>query len=464
MPSKNKSVLNQKTTKYEFLGPIGAFLMITVLPILVYVLHLSCQFDGHPSRELIVYLSDINNLKTLFTLSNIFSLFDPTAFLAYIIYLAYLIVIFYLIPGRWVEGTQLRDGTKLKYKENGFYNLTLTLFIILIILSTKGHEPFLFIDHHFIGLITASTIVSFALSFYVYLASFQEGKLLALELNPRIGSFDIKYFVELRPGIICWIIVNISMAIKQYHDLGYVTIGMFLIVIFQGWYCVDALYNEPAVLTTMDITTDGFGWMLSFGNFTWVGFLYGLQARYLALHPVYLSRLQIIFIICLQAIGYTIFRGANNEKNHFRNNPEDPKYIELITIINILCYDEIDLKYITTEAGSRLIISGWWGRARHINYLGDWIISWAWCLLCGFDDIIPYFYVIYFAVLLIHRERRDEEKCKKKYKKDWDKYCEIVKWRIVPELEESFEAGLFCLERQISGDVQHSSLRTSTFL
>ncbi|CAG8780254.1 17976_t:CDS:2, partial [Dentiscutata erythropus] len=384
MPSKNESVLNPKTTKYEFLGPIGAFLMITVLPILTCVLHLSCQFDDNPSRH-------------------------------------------------WVEGTQLRDGSKLKYKVNGFYSMILTLFIIISILNTKGHEPLLFIDDHFIGLITSSIIVAFILSLYVYLASFQEGKLLALggnsgniiydfmigrELNPRIGSFDIKCFVELRPGLICWTVVNIAMAIKQYHELGYVTIGMFLILIFQGWYCIDAVYNEPAVLTTMDITTDGFGWMLSFGNFTWVGFLYALQARYLALHPVHLSRLQITFIICLQAIGYAIFRGANNEKNYFRNNPEDPRVKHL--------------KYITTEAGSRLIISGWWGRARHINYLGDWLISWAWCLLCGFDDIIPYFYVVYFAVLLIHREFRDEEKCRNKYKKDWDRYCEIVKWRIIP--------------------------------
>ncbi|CAG8663477.1 11279_t:CDS:2, partial [Gigaspora rosea] len=433
MPPKNESVLNPKTTKYEFLGPIGAFLMITVLPILVCGLHLSCQFNGNPSSELIIYLSDINNVKNLFTLSNILSLFDLTAFFAYIIYLAYLIVLYYLIPGHWVEGTQLRDGSKLKYKVNGFYSMTLTIILIIIILNTKGYEPFLFIDEHFIGLITSSIIVAFVLSLYVYLASFKEGKLLAIggnsgniiydfmigrELNPRIGSFDIKYFVELRPGLICWTIVNIAMAIKQYHELGYVTIGIFLIVIFQGWYCFDAVYNEPAVLTTMDITTDGFGWMLSFGNLTWVAFLYALQARYLALHPVHLSQFQIVFIICLQAVGYSIFRGANNEKNIFRNNPEDPKVKHL--------------KYITTETGSRLIISGWWGRARHINYLGDWIISWAWCLLCGFDDILPYFYVIYFAVLLIHREFRDEEKCKNKYKKDWDRYCEIVKWRIIP--------------------------------
>ena len=28
---------------------------------------------------------------------------------------------------------------------------------------------------------------------------------------------------------------------------------------------------------------------------------------------------------------------------------------------------------------------------------------WAWCLPCGFDSIIPYFYVIYFGVLLGER-------------------------------------------------------------
>ena len=50
----------------------------------------------------------------------------------------------------------------------------------------------------------------------------------------------------------------------------------------------------------------------------------------------------------------------------------------------------------------------------------------------GFDDIFPYFYVVYFAVLLVHREIRDETKCKNKYKKDWDLYCETVKWRIIP--------------------------------
>lgn len=50
----------------------------------------------------------------------------------------------------------------------------------------------------------------------------------------------------------------------------------------------------------------------------------------------------------------------------------------------------------------------------------------------GFGMLITYFYIVYFAVLLIHRERRDEQDCKKKYGSDWNRYTKIVPSRIVP--------------------------------
>jgi len=33
---------------------------------------------------------------------------------------------------------------------------------------------------------------------------------------------------------------------------------------------------------------------------------------------------------------------------------------------------------------------------------------------------------------LTHRQRRDDENCEKKYGKDWDKYKEMVPYRIIP--------------------------------
>ena len=53
----------------------------------------------------------------------------------------------------------------------------------------------------------------------------------------------------------------------------------------QCLYVLDALYFEKAILTTMDITSDGFGFMLAFGDLAWVPFTYSLQARVLVDHP-----------------------------------------------------------------------------------------------------------------------------------------------------------------------------------
>lgn len=216
-----------------------------------------------------------------------------------------------------------------------------------------------------------------------------------------------------------------------------------IVVITQAVYVLDALWMEPAILTTMDITTDGFGFMLAFGDLAWLPFIYSIQARYLSVHPVVLGPLYVVAILGVYGAGYYIFRASNNEKNRFRTNPNDPQVAHL--------------QYIETATGSRLLTTGWWGTARHINYLGDWVMSWAYCLptlaagykltptvlfegtrlvstegMKGAAIPVTYFYMLYFAILLIHREMRDEEKCRRKYGDDWEEYCDKVKWRILP--------------------------------
>lgn len=74
----------------------------------------------------------------------------------------------------------------------------------------------------------------------------------------------------------------------------------------------------------MDITTDGFGYMLAFGNLTWVPMVYGLQARYLAFHPVELGLVNSALISALIVAGIVIFRQSNSEKFEFRHG-RNPK-------------------------------------------------------------------------------------------------------------------------------------------
>ena len=76
--------------------------------------------------------------------------------------------------------------------------------------------------------------------------------------------------------------------------------------------------------------------------------------------------------------------------------------------------------------------TGWWGIARHINYTADWLMGLSWCLCCGLGHIVPFFYAIYFGVLLVHRDLRDGEACEHKYGQDWKRYCQIVKYRLIP--------------------------------
>jgi Delta14-sterol reductase len=325
-----------------------------------------------------------------------------------------------------------------------------------------------YIWENYVQILTANLLISFSLATFVYARSFSvksgnseyrelaagghSGNLLydwfiGRELNPRIelpifGVVDIKVWCEMRPGLLGWLIFDLAFMARQYATHGYVTDSMLLTVGFQGLYVLDAIYMEPAILTTMDITTDGFGFMLSFGDLVWVPFIYSIQAHYLAIHPVHLGWTGVVGVLSVQALGYYLFRASNNEKNRFRSNPNDPKIKHL--------------QYMTTASGSKLLVSGWWGTARHINYLGDWIMAWSYCLptglagytlqrdaftgttavvrneAVGWGMIFTYFYVVYFGVLLVHRESRDEEKCARKYGADWEEYKRRVRWRIIP--------------------------------
>jgi protein-S-isoprenylcysteine O-methyltransferase Ste14 len=128
-----------------------------------------------------------------------------------------------------------------------------------------------------------------------------------------------------------------------------------------------------------------------------------------------------VCLVVLDLVGYAVFRGANLQKHRFRLNPD------------ALVWGRKP-EYIATADGSRLLVSGWWGRARHLNYLGDLLMALAWCLPCGFAHPLPYFYLGYSAILLVHRERRDCARCAAKYGQAWDAYCRRVPWRIVPGL------------------------------
>ena len=78
-------------------------------------------------------------------------------------------------------------------------------------------------------------------------------------------------------------------------------------------------------------------------------------------------------------------------------------------------------------------VDGGGGVCMHVNLFKNKASRWpAFDLSAGFNHILPYFYPIYFLILLVHRERRDNAHCKQKYGASWERYCERVPYRIIP--------------------------------
>ncbi|RXM28154.1 Lamin-B receptor [Acipenser ruthenus] len=493
-----------KTTELEFGGKIGAFFMLSLLPATVLTLLLIC---GEKDASVLNFPPALPALTTLWD-NHVFG----------IVVLWFLIqALIYVLPiGKVVDGLPLKNGKRLRYRINGFYAICLSA--VLVGAAVNHGIDLSYIHGHFLQFAVSAMAFSLILGIYLYIRSRwasedelapggNSGNLIydffiGHELNPRIKNFDLKYFCELRPGLIGWVVINLAMMLAEmkFQKLEYPSLAMILVNSFQLLYVLDALWNEEAILTTMDIVHDGFGFMLAFGDLVWVPFTYSLQAFYLVNHPNEVSWPFAAAIITLNFIGYIVFRKANSQKNAFRRNPYDPKVAHLMTI--------------PTATGKSLLVSGMWGFVRHPNYLGDIIMALAWSLPCEtvavvksvkmkrhyetkhlafdcrypqgssvrnpfivpasstwcteakdndqlqleladlqadkvlkvvlnivtmfgstyvcFSHILPYFYVIYFTCLLIHREARDEHQCLKKYGSAWDEYCRQVRYRIFP--------------------------------
>lgn len=451
--------LNPHTTEREFSGVPGALAITLGLPVLLFGLALVC--NEHYSLEGVrldwaaVSKQIPANWHEWHRLA-----FDRQCWMAYLAWFFLLVALAYILPGKHRQGVPLRDGLRLSYNINGMAMLGSLLALLAARLwqlagaADPSRRFYLaeldFLYQHQLQLVLVTIIFLFALAVFVYVLLFvplatpnhspNEGErrqrvllvngntgnpiydwFIGRELNPRLGFWDVKMFCELRPGMLLWLLINLSCVHEQFHHqraLGGVLDSVVLITLLQAFYIFDGVLNEEGCLTMMDTTTDGFGFMLSFGDLAWVPWAYTLQARYVALpqNRVNLGAAAIAAIVALHFVGYYIFHLANTEKLLFRQGK----------------LDHLKLDQIKTPTGSRLLCDGWWAKSQHINYFGDWLIGWLWCLPTGFQTPLTYFYVVYFALLLIHRQVRDSAKCREKYGALWQEYERRVPYKIVP--------------------------------
>jgi len=409
----------QDEVDYHFGGPVGATVMTVFLPLISLYLWICIhRHDGS------LVLPTLEVLKQI-------PLPSARGALYFFGWIAFQIALDVALPGKKVQGLKQRDGVTMTYRLNGFLSLWVSVaatFAVLFSGVVTGQDVLAELG----SMLSIAVIFSFVFSGFLYVYGYRSERdeartghvvydfFMGTSLNPRIGKlFDLKFFFESKIGLTTWIAIVMAMGAVELERDGALSVPMILVGLFQLWYVADFYWFEEAMLSTWDINYENYGFMLAFGFVVWMPFNFSLQSQYLVYQQPDLPIWTIPLLVVLNFAGYYIFRSANLQKHRFRTE-EDP-----------LIWGK-KATYLQTKRGTKLLTSGWWGIARHANYLGDLMMALAWCLPCGFSHLTPYFYFIYFAPLLIDRERRDHRVCKKKYGDDWDTYCEKVRYRILP--------------------------------
>ncbi|KAL4881733.1 ERG4/ERG24 ergosterol biosynthesis protein [Aspergillus karnatakaensis] len=377
-------------SEYEFGGRCATVALTFGLPILLYGFAFDCNDSTGcpafpPSEEFKEGLSGLFDFKVL------------VAVLAY-----YLLTLglWRVLPAQEVHGTKLvHHDRALKYRLNALKVTSVYLLFCGIGTYTHGDNFFLwtYIADHYVQIYTTSLLISYILSLYLYTSSLTVDTqypnralrelapagntkspfynfFIGRELNPRatlpfFGEVDFKSWCGMSPGLTGWLLLDLAFMAKQYRNYGFVSTSMLFVTAIQSYYVLEGQYNEVGFLTMRDITTDGLGFMLVFGDLVWVPFLYSTQTRYLATYPTPMSGTQLCGLSLCFVVGLYIFRASNGQKIFFRTRPDESRVVSL--------------SYIKTRRGTKLLTSGWWGVARHINYVGDWLQSFPFCLATG---------------------------------------------------------------------------------
>ena len=326
------------------------------------------------------------------------------------------------LPGRRIKGPEV-GGKSTTYKLNGLTLLLLTA-LAAGVAQVSGAFSLSSLYTHFFALFVVANVFAFAFSGWlcrrrVRKSAGSPGLLRAYffgaELNPALLGVDLKMF-SYRPSLIGLALFNTSFAVVQYETYGHLTLAMGLYQVLTWVYVLNYFQFEGGMVHTWDIISERFGWMLVWGDYVLVPFFYCIVGWWLvdASGPP-LSPLAAAAILLLYAFGFWMFRGANAQKHRFKRNPA--------TRIWGRPAESID---------GRLLVSGFWGIGRHLNYSGEICIYLAFALTTGFASWAPFLLPAWLAGLLWHRSRRDERRCRAKYGELWGRYKERVPYSMVP--------------------------------
>jgi delta14-sterol reductase len=339
-----------------------------------------------------------------------------------------------ILPGKWVPGYVINPetGEPRKYRLNGLLVFVVALIVWAFELTGMPRDWFY---RSTIYAVVGGTVFT---TIFAIIAVFSQpqGKiknpLLALwdgraqEMSFFNDRFDVKMYFYVVGGTM--LALNALSGAAYNHELfgeNY-NPGVFLYAAFYTFYILDYFIFERVQLYTYDLIHERLGFKMFWGGLVVYGWLFILPLWGMAVYPspgfssawtyVWLIGTPVLFLF-----GWGISRGANMQKYTFKRWP-DRKFLGLI-----------EPEYI--QAGDRKILcSGFWGAARHFNYLGEGFLGLSIALAFGyFTNLWAWTYFIFVVTFFTFRQHFDDVYCAEKYGAEkWAEYQARVKYRIFP--------------------------------
>lgn len=332
-----------------------------------------------------------------------------------------------VVPGRWVDGYVINPKTQKPYR----YHLNgLRVFALTIGLWAgacwQGWLPWealfeqrwpMALTACVVGLVFSAAIVFPFPRVKSLGADFYLGRL----DNPQAlgGRIDAKMWL--------YLVGATQLALNLYsfaaaHVLAHrddPSPGLFVSTALFTFFLVEYLHFEEVHLYTYDFMAEKVGFKLGWGCLTFYPFFYAVGSWTQAARPnPHTPWWGLALSAALFFAGWALSRGANLQKFHFKRDPRR-KFLG-----------------ITPEAlEGRVLVNGFWGLSRHINYLGEILMASGITLALGYPGSWePWLYPLYYVALLFPRQHFDDLRCAAKYGPLWAEYVKRVPSRIIPYL------------------------------
>ncbi|KAF7719273.1 Ergosterol biosynthesis ERG4/ERG24 family protein [Penicillium ucsense] len=433
---------------YEFGGSPGVLAMMIGFPILMYYMWIGATYyDGKFPRRAegqtyseffshmvnLIYTGAYPSLKA-WTIYWVFFIFEGACYV--------------LLPGVTVSGRPLphAGGKQLPYYCSGVWSFYTSIAMALFLHFTGLFKLYTIIDE-FGPLLSVAILSGYLVSFAAYFSALYRGAqhrmtgspiydfFMGAELNPRMfGILDFKMFFEVR--LPWYILLGLSMgaAARQYENYGYVSGEVMFLVMAHFLYANACSKGEECIVSTWDMYYEKWGFMLIFWNLAGVPLSYCHCTIYLANHDpseYHWNRFFLAFLYIAYLFVYWVWDTTNSQKNRFRQQ-------ERGTMVNRKSFPQLpwqtveNPKTLTAADGSKILIDGWYGKARKIHYTCDLYFALNWGLITGFSSPFPWFYPVFFACMISHRALRDIQRCRIKYGETWTEYEKRVPYLFVP--------------------------------